>query len=361
MEYGTGAIMARARARRARLRVRQALRAADQDRRRARRRRGSEKGGAFVPHSDDEKLVESAQFSGMPSPEAKKAIVEWLESRERGRSAVSYRLRDWLLSRQRYWGCPIPILYCDECGIVPVPEEDLPVLLPEVEEYLPKGRSPLAAAEDWVHTTCPKCGGEARRETDTMDTFVDSSWYFIRYVDPHNDEAPFDRAIADYWLPVNQYIGGDRARDPPPALRALLHEGDVRPRARRLPRSRSRGSSRRGCSITTGAKMSKSKGNVIAPTSTSSATAPKRAGSTSSSWARRSRTRNGRTRASRASFGSCGRLWRVGLEVAEAGIAGGRAGRRRSHARRTRRSRRSPTTSAPLRSSTRRSPRSWSS
>src|SRR5262245_21945463 len=163
---------------------------------------------AFIPHSDDEKLVESAQFSGMSSPGAKKAIVEWLESRERGRFAVSYRLRDWLLSRQRYWGCPIPILYSDECGLVPVPEEDLPVLLPEVEEYLPKGRSPLAAAEDWVNTTCPKCGGHARRETDTMDTFVDSSWYFLRYVDPRNVEAPFDRGMVDYWLPVNQYIGG---------------------------------------------------------------------------------------------------------------------------------------------------------
>src|SRR5918996_733183 len=119
-----------------------------------------------------------------------------------------HRLRDWLLSRQRYWGCPIPILYCDQCGMVPVPDEDLPVLLPEVDEYLPKGRSPLAAAEDWVATTCPTCDGAARRETDTMDTFVDSSWYFIRYCDAQNDGEAFQRAIADYWLPVNQYIGG---------------------------------------------------------------------------------------------------------------------------------------------------------
>lgn len=167
-----------------------------------------EEGSLYVGHSDDERLVDSAQFSGLASAEAKGAIVEWLESRGRGRPAVSYRLRDWLLSRQRYWGCPIPILYCESCGVVPVPDEDLPVLLPDVDEYLPKGRSPLAAAEDWVRTTCPRCGGEARRETDTMDTFVDSSWYFIRYTDPRNDSAPWDPAVADYWLPVNQYIGG---------------------------------------------------------------------------------------------------------------------------------------------------------
>ena len=145
--------------------------------------------GTYVPHAEDERLVDSAQFSGLPAEEGKQAIVEWLESRGLGKPAVGYRLRDWLLSRQRYWGCPIPILYCEACGMVPVPEEDLPVLLPEVEEYLPKGRSPLAAAEDWVHTTCPRCGGEAHRETDTMDTFVDSSWYFIRYCDARNDEA----------------------------------------------------------------------------------------------------------------------------------------------------------------------------
>ena len=219
---------------------------------------------AFVPHSEDEVLVDSAQFSGMTSPEAKKAIVEWLESRERGRPAVGFRLRDWLLSRQRYWGCPIPILYCDECGLVPVPEEDLPVLLPEVEEYVPKGRSPLAAAEDWVATTCPKCGGPARRETDTMDTFVDSSWYFLRYCDPENDEAPFDRGMVDYWLPVNQYIGGIEhailhllyARFFTKVMYDLGIVGFQEPFARLF---------NQGMLHYRGAKMSKSKGNVVAP------------------------------------------------------------------------------------------------
>jgi leucyl-tRNA synthetase len=220
--------------------------------------------GAFVGHSDDERLVDSAQFSGMSSPEAKKAIVEWLERRGKGRPAVGYRLRDWLLSRQRYWGCPIPILYCDECGMIPVPESDLPVLLPDVEEYMPKGRSPLAAAEDWVRTACPSCGGEARRETDTMDTFVDSSWYFMRYCDPHNDGAAFDRSLADYWLPVNQYIGGIEhailhllyARFFAKVMNDLGIVGFREPFARLF---------NQGMLYYRGAKMSKSKGNVVAP------------------------------------------------------------------------------------------------
>ena len=263
MEYGTGAIMAVpahderdfAFAQRYELPVQVVVVPADGDAR---------EGAAFVGHSENERLVESAQFSGMSSPEAKKAIVEWLERRGKGRPAVSYRLRDWLLSRQRYWGCPIPILYCDSCGMVPVPESDLPVLLPDVKEYLPKGRSPLAAAEDWVRTACPSCGGQARRETDTMDTFVDSSWYFIRYCDPHNDTAPFDRAIADYWLPVNQYIGGVEhailhllyARFFTKVMNDLELVGFREPFARLFTQ---------GMLHYHGAKMSKSKGNVIVP------------------------------------------------------------------------------------------------
>jgi leucyl-tRNA synthetase len=158
--------------------------------------------------ADDGKLVDSAQFSGRPHEDAAKAIVEWLGGRGRGRPAVSYRLRDWGYSRQRYWGCPIPIVYCDDCGIVPVPEEELPVILPEVEDYKPKGIPPLAQAEDWVRVQCPRCGKVGRREVETMDTFVDSSWYFLRYCDPDNDEAPYDPELADYWMPVDHYTGG---------------------------------------------------------------------------------------------------------------------------------------------------------
>jgi leucyl-tRNA synthetase len=162
----------------------------------------------FVAHSADERLVNSDQFTGLSATDAKQAIIAWLERERIGHSSVNYRLRDWLVSRQRYWGCPIPIVYCEQCGIVPVPEDDLPVKLPDVEDYQPRGRSPLAAAEDWVNTTCPRCDGPARRETDTMDTFVDSSWYFLRYCDARNDAAPWDRGVVDYWMPVDQYIGG---------------------------------------------------------------------------------------------------------------------------------------------------------
>ncbi|MHB8641751.1 MAG: leucine--tRNA ligase [Gaiellaceae bacterium] len=157
---------------------------------------------------EDDRLINSADFDGVPAAEAKQAIVEALRKDGRGAPAVSYRLRDWSFSRQRYWGCPIPIIYCDDCGIVPVPDEDLPVVLPDIEDYQPKGKPPLASNEEWMRVPCPRCGKEGRREADTMDTFVDSSWYFLRYVDPHNDQAPFDRFVADYWLPVSQYIGG---------------------------------------------------------------------------------------------------------------------------------------------------------
>jgi leucyl-tRNA synthetase len=158
--------------------------------------------------NEDGVLVRSGDLDGLAADEAKAAIVQRLRDEGRGAPAVSYRLRDWSFSRQRYWGCPIPIVHCGSCGAVPVPEDELPVLLPDVDDYVPRGKPPLASNEEWLHVSCPRCGGEATREADTMDTFVDSSWYFLRYVDPHNDAAPFDRAVVDYWLPVNQYIGG---------------------------------------------------------------------------------------------------------------------------------------------------------
>ncbi|HEX7626811.1 MAG TPA: leucine--tRNA ligase [Gaiellaceae bacterium] len=163
----------------------------------------------IVPVIDDDgKLINSAEFDGRPWQEAKAAIVESLSAHGKGKPAINFRLRDWSFSRQRYWGCPIPVIHCGECGIVPVPEDDLPVLLPEVDDYRPKGQPPLASNEEFINVTCPKCGGPGKREADTMDTFVDSSWYFLRYCDPHNETAPFDRAIVDSWMPIDQYIGG---------------------------------------------------------------------------------------------------------------------------------------------------------
>jgi leucyl-tRNA synthetase len=164
--------------------------------------------GAFTAHTENEVLINSGEFTGMDAVAGREAIVEWLDREGIGHMSVNYRLRDWLVSRQRYWGCPIPVVYCADCGIVPVAEDDLPVELPDIEDYQPKGRSPLAAAEDWVNTRCPRCGGPAERETDTMDTFVDSSWYFLRYCDALNDEAAWDRKVLASWMPVDQYIGG---------------------------------------------------------------------------------------------------------------------------------------------------------
>jgi leucyl-tRNA synthetase len=155
-------------------------------------------------------LINSGPLDGLRKAEAIAAITEILAAKGDGRPAVSYRLRDWLVSRQRFWGAPIPIVYCDGCGEVPVPDEQLPVLLPDLrgEDLAPKGTSPLAAATDWVNTTCPKCGGPARRDTDTMDTFVDSSWYFLRYCSPRYEFGPFDVEAVRRWSPVNLYVGG---------------------------------------------------------------------------------------------------------------------------------------------------------
>ena len=219
---------------------------------------------AGLPYPGDGPMVGSGRFDGKGNREAYAEIVAWLESERRGKPAVNFRLRDWLVSRQRYWGAPIPIVYCEECGAVPVPDEQLPVELPEIEDYAPQGKSPLAAAEDWVATECPRCGGPARRETDTMDTFVDSSWYFIRYLDSRNAEAAWDPAAAAHWLPVDQYIGG--------VEHAILHlmyarffvkalaDMDLLDFQEPFLRLFTQGMITRD-----GAKMSKSKGNVVNP------------------------------------------------------------------------------------------------
>ncbi len=219
---------------------------------------------AGLPYPGDGPMIASGRFDGKGNRDAYEEMVGWLASEQRGSSAVNYRLRDWLVSRQRYWGAPIPIVYCEECGMVPVPDDQLPVELPEIEDYAPQGRSPLAAAEDWVATECPRCGGPGRRETDTMDTFVDSSWYFIRYLDPRNSGAAWDRTAADHWLPVDQYIGGVEhailhlmyARFLTKALADLGHLGVQEPFANLFAQ---------GMITRDGAKMSKSKGNTVSP------------------------------------------------------------------------------------------------
>ena len=157
---------------------------------------------------EDGILVNSGEFSGMDSGAARKAINQHLELKGLGEESITYRLRDWLISRQRYWGAPIPMIYCDSCGIVPVPEKDLPVVLPLDASLTPAGGTPLPTIKKFVETACPKCGDDARRETDTMDTFVESSWYFNRYTCPDYEEGPLDKARNDYWMPVDQYIGG---------------------------------------------------------------------------------------------------------------------------------------------------------
>ena len=214
---------------------------------------------AFV---DDGKLIASGEYIGMKSPNARRAIAARLEAMGRGKTTVQYRIRDWLVSRQRYWGTPIPIVYCERDGTVPVPDDQLPVLLPKDVAFTGQG-SPLANDAAFMQATCPRCGGPATRDPDTMDTFVDSSWYFVRYLDAHNAAAPFDRAKASAWMPVDQYIGG--------AEHAVLHllyarffnmftvdqgwlDADGEPFTRLF---------NQGTLLYNGEKMSKSRGNVV--------------------------------------------------------------------------------------------------
>ncbi len=215
-------------------------------------------------YHDDGILVDSGEFTGLTSPEGRRAITKKFEEMGIGREKVNYRLRDWLISRQRYWGCPIPVINCPHCGPVLVPEKDLPVRLPEDVDFVAGALSPLQTSESFLHCKCPQCGADAVRETDTMDTFIDSSWYFIRYGDPHNETEPFSKEKGNYWMPVDQYIGGiehailhllysrffvkvlqdEGMLDTPEPFTNLLCQGMV---------------------LKDGGKMSKSVGNVVSP------------------------------------------------------------------------------------------------
>ncbi len=222
-------------------------------------------GGAYTGTGEK---INSGWLDGLDIPTAKARAIEWLEAEGIGERMVNYRLRDWLVSRQRFWGCPIPIVYCPDHGIVPVPTDQLPVLAPDDVKFLPTGESPLATNLEFLNTTCPICGGPASRETDTMDTFVDSSWYFLRFTDPWSTDVPFDPEVARHWMPVDQYIGGIE--------HAILHllyarfytkalvDMGVAPEGMREPFARL---FTQGMIRMDGKKMSKSKGNLVAPSS----------------------------------------------------------------------------------------------
>jgi leucyl-tRNA synthetase len=259
MEYGTGAIMA--------------VPAHDQRDFEFATRHGVEirevirpsAGKTSLPESAYEPrgiMVNSGKYDGMTSEQGASALGKDLGATEK----VNYRLRDWLISRQRYWGTPIPMIHCPSCGVVPVPESDLPVLLPDVVDFRPKGegKSPLSTSEEFRTVECPACGGPAERDTDTMDTFVDSSWYFLRYLSPHDESRPFVRELVDKWLPVDQYIGGVEhailhllyARFITKFLHSQGHVSFDEPFARLFTQ---------GMVTKDGAKMSKSKGNTVSP------------------------------------------------------------------------------------------------
>ncbi len=209
-------------------------------------------------------MENSGEFDGMNNREALKKIIDYVEEKGIGERKVNFRLRDWLISRQRYWGAPIPVVYCEKCGTVPIPESELPVRLPENVKFTGQGKSPLSECEEFMNTTCPKCGGHARRESDTMDTFVCSSWYYLRYCDPHNDKMPFAKDKVDYWMNVDQYIGGVEhailhllyARFFTKVLYDLGYVSCEEPFENLLTQ---------GMVLKDGSKMSKSVGNVVSP------------------------------------------------------------------------------------------------
>jgi leucyl-tRNA synthetase len=214
--------------------------------------------------NEDNLMINSDEFDGMENSKAFDAIIAKIEKMNRGKKTVNYRLRDWLLSRQRYWGCPIPVVYCDDCGIVPEKKENLPILLPTDVEFTGKGESPLTTSKTFMNTTCPCCNKPARREADTMDTFVDSSWYFLRYIDPKNTNEPFSKDVVNKWMPVDQYIGG--------VEHAILHLLYARFFVKAFNemgmldfKEPFKNLLTQGMVLKDGAKMSKSKGNVVAP------------------------------------------------------------------------------------------------
>ena len=215
-------------------------------------------------YDEDGYLVNSGEFDGLTSAEARQKITEKLEKMGIGEEKVNYRLRDWLISRQRYWGCPIPVVYCPTCGTVLVPDDELPVKLPEDVDFVTDATSPLETNKEFLYCRCPKCGGDAKRETDTMDTFIDSSWYFLRYCDPKNDKIPFDKEKCDYWMQVDQYIGGIE--------HAILHLLYARFFTKVLHDAGMVTASEpfenllcQGMVLKDGGKMSKSVGNVVSP------------------------------------------------------------------------------------------------
>jgi leucyl-tRNA synthetase len=227
---------------------------------------GWEKSAGDMIFVGDGVLVASGEYTGLSSADARTKITAKLAARSAGQHKIQYRLRDWLVSRQRYWGAPIPMVYCAHCGLVPVPVADLPVLLPTDVEFRPGGESPLANSPTFVRVPCPRCGADARRETDTLDTFVDSSWYFLRFLSAHDDTKAFDTALADKWLPIDQYIGGVEH-----AILHLLYARFITKVLFDLDlvhfREPFRALFTQGMITKGGIKMSKSKGNTVSPAS----------------------------------------------------------------------------------------------